>query len=284
MAVTDINDYVAKCTDANAQIAVATYTPYVDAGSATTASATANVWLDYFQINHYPHTGSGPGTTARQCTLATAGAIQFTNPGGGRKKYITGIQIIPHNNFNGLICLVDRLLDVSGLSGTSIVAQTVGGTIPRYNTDALSRGNVIMPLVWDAAIGASATTVSASYTKEDGTTSGRTTKLAVFGGAGNQERLRATMLPLADGDLGVRAVASVTLTATTGTAGNFGCAVVHPLLEVAIQSGSAVTLNCLTQLGYMPEVKTDACLTFMVLPTGTTVPEFTALIGMIEST
>ena len=63
---------------------------------------------------------------------------------------------------------------------------------------------------------------------------------------------------LAAGDTGVRAVADVTLAATTGTAGEFGIVIARPIVAIEMtQLGGGGGQSFLHSL---PEIKTGACL------------------------
>jgi hypothetical protein len=123
-----------------------------------------------------------------------------------------------------------------------------------------------------AAVGTTATTVTASYTNQDNT-SGRTTPAVVFGGTGFNAAGRMILLPLQEGDSGVRQVASVTIAASTGTAGNFGVVLFRPLLAICVSDSSAVapiaSLINGCSCGGAPTILNDACLFLLNVSTGT---------------
>ena len=112
-------------------------------------------------------------------------------------------------------------------------------------------------------MGATGTTVTASYTNQAGT-AGQTTVATVFGGTNFQLASQLLELPLAAGDSGVRAVANVNLVATTGTAGNFGVTLAKVLLAIPVFGQGIPDLNewdSMLQLGgCAPEILSDACL------------------------
>jgi hypothetical protein len=125
------------------------------------------------------------------------------------------------------------------------------------------------------AIGATATTVSASYTNTV-PTSGRTTPLATWGGTGFNLAQRLVMLPLASGDKGVTAVASVTNTATTTTAGAFGVTLAYPLVVLPLTVlGCGNLWSAITNIGGPLDLgaTSDACLALAWDPNTTTAPE-----------
>lgn len=224
--------------------------------------------------------GAAPGGTARNPTRTTSGALGQINPTGGRQKYITGVSMNGSIAMSGLI--VDRLADISGLSGTNTSPQnTTSLAVNRY-TGTASKGNQIFIEIY-AAVGTTATTITCSYTNESGTP-GRTTQTVVFGGTARREATRMILCPLQAGDTGVRSVESVTVAATTGTAGDFGVTIVRPLVPFCFPgAGIGCIIDCITQLPILPEVQTDACLTEISYSIVTTAPSDWGLISFVEA-
>lgn len=240
-------------------------------------------WIDA------PETGTTP-TTAATCTAGTVGALvthprltTTTNP-----LYLVGADFGSSYAAGVTHLLIDRLAHQGGLSGTSTTSQTTNlptAALPRYT----SGGGVMAAIEIYAAVGSTATTLTASYTNQAGT-SGRTTKDLVFGGNGNLAARLFLPLPLQDGDTGVQSVESVTLAASTATAGNFGVTLFKPLLLVpgghAFGSGQQPThwdgLVCGGQK--MIEVEDDACLQLLALVAGSGLgtPVFTGSLTVIE--
>lgn len=203
--------------------------------------------------------GAAPGAVAAP-TNATNGSLKQTNPSGGRELWSTARHVA--STQPGAILLYDRLLHISGLSGTVTTAQTVGGSLTR-NTNG--GGNEIWVEVY-TQIGASSTTITASYTDQDGN-AGQTTEAVAIGNTGLREAQRIIRLPLAAGDSGVRAVASVTLAATTGTAGDFGVTIARPL--GLFQMGSAGRSDVDSRI---IKIDDNACLAFAYFASGVTPP------------
>lgn len=236
-------------------------------GSAAAAATVASRFTSLWRYNGSPSDGASPGAVAAP-TNATVGSLEQTDAGGGRQKYLTGVQVA--NNAAGTLFLYDRLLHISGLSGTTTTAQTVGGTLTR-NTGGLN--NQIWAEIY-TAVGSTATTITASYTNEGGTAS-RTTQATGFGGTGLSEAQRVIPFPLQQGDKGVQAVASATVLASTLTAGDFGITVSRILLAVPcgiVGVGAARDL-IVNGPGLVP-IDTGACLAFLWLANGTTAPIF----------
>ena len=249
-------------------------------GSGAGAAAVIGQFTSMWTFNGYAGSGAAPGGTARNPTNATMGALPFTDPTGGRAKYLCGGYAYT-NNF-GAMTLYDRLADYRGLSGTSTSAQnTTSLAVNRY-TGTESIGNQIWLEIY-TIVGATATTATVSYTNQAGT-SGRTSKAVVFGGTARREATRHIRVPLADGDTGVRSVESVTLAATTGMAGDFGVTIAREIASFIIGSaGSGALTDFLTQLPSLPEIKTDACLTFSLFAATTTSPNLFTTLSMVEA-
>ena len=172
-------------------------------------------------------------------------------------------------NQQEVVILYDRLLHISGLSGTSTSAQTVGGTLTRNTT---GEGNQIWVEIY-GQIGATATTITASYTNTAGT-SGRTTQAVAIGGTNNREVTRVIPLTLQAGDTGVQAVASVTLAATTGTAGDFGITIARPLAFANNENaGSQFIRDFIAGMPDSDVIPADACLALAILSASTSAPQ-----------
>jgi hypothetical protein len=159
------------------------------------------------------------------------------------------------------------LLNVSGgLSGTVTTEQTTN--LP---TAALTRhtggDGVFIGIVIYATVGTTATTISVRYTNQAGTAN-RTSTVTAFGATGFREVGRLIQIPLEAGDTGVRSVEGVTLTATTGTVGNFGVCLFKPLMVFSLDSTTGTmpidAVSSGGMIGSMAEFDDDACLTFFV--------------------
>ena len=183
---------------------------------------------DLFLYDGMPGTAVAP-TTAVVPTNATQGCIGQTDPASGYKKWLHSIGGV--GSAAGTLVLYDLLSHQGGLSGTSApAAQTTNlptAALTRYTSGL----GVEIWLKIYTQIGASATTVTASYTNTT-PTAGRTTTAVAIGAANNREMTRVIALPLQAGDRGVTSVGSVTLAATTGTAGNFGVSLVKRIAEI----------------------------------------------------
>ncbi len=147
----------------------------------------------------------------------------------------------------------------------------------------VARRNGSVHITGNTQIGTTATTVTTSYTNQAGT-AGQASQATVFGGTAFREVNRAIILPLAQGDTGVRAVASVTVLATTGTAGNFGVTLYKPLMIFPIQAANVFSAfdPLLSMCGNMPEIIDDAALYWMYIAETTASGIFTAAVSFEE--
>jgi hypothetical protein len=124
---------------------------------------------------------------------------------------------------------------------------------------------VFIGIVIYVAVGSTATTISVRYTNQAGTAN-RASTVTTFGG---NERAagRLIQIPLQAGDTGVRSVEGVTVTANTGTPGNFGVCLFKPLTTFCLEStAGAMPVDAVSSggmIGSMAEFDDDACLTFM---------------------
>ena len=220
-----------------------------------------------------PTTGAIPDRTLQ-------GAIPFTPATGGRDKHLIGASITPLTA--GVYLLYDRLFHEGGLSGTSTAAQTIQGSTP---TPALTRntggaGNIAFYEIY-TIIGTASTTLTMTYTNQAGT--GSRTSTINIGATGFREVTRMQRIPLAAGDSGIQAIEQIQLTATTGTAGNFGITIAQPLAWIPV--GAAGTMgwrDYTTGLPGIPVIDPNACLALMFIPSAATAPELFGSLATIE--
>jgi len=207
-----------------------------------------------------PLAGAAP-TTAVVPTRATAGALGQFNPAADMQLIRATLSAANA----GVFWLIDRLSHQGGLSGTVITAQTTNlptAALTRYTSGV----GVMMGLTIYTIIGTTATTVTVSYTNEAGT-AGRTSEATVFGSTSFREAGRMILLPLQAGDIGVRSVESVTVLATTGTAGNFGVTLFRPILALSVPvTSQSFEWDPLFNLGAQaPDIVDNACLSWLAI-------------------
>lgn len=232
-------------------------------------------WSSLWKYDGQPGAATATPTTAVVTTNATAGAFaQATSASGAKKRLLS---ICACGVAAGSVLLYDRLVQHGGMSGTVTSAQTTNLT--SSTTPALTRHTsgvgVEAWLEVYTQIGVTGTTVTTSYTNST-PTSGKASVAAAFGNTAFREQDRIIPLPLASGDKGVTSVQSVTVLATTGTAGNFGITIAFPLviLPMAI-AGVGYAWSGIMMAGGPLDLgaTSDACLALGWFPVATTAPE-----------
>jgi hypothetical protein len=277
-SLTDLSDIINRVTGGSSGTPENLFF-FKDSRVAAAAGVTvAGRYTSLWEYNGQPSHGAAPGAVAIPDNT-TNGGLKQTDPGGGRQKWLLGATAT--SSIAGTLIIYDRLLHISGLSGTVTTAQTVGGTLTRY-TGTESVGNQIWVEIY-TQIGATSTTITANYTDQDGN-AGITSQSTAIGNTGLREVQRMIQIPLASGDTGVRAVASVTVAATTGTAGNFGVNIMRPLAYIPISLlGAGSVRDFISGLPSIIEIKTDACLAFQWLANSTAGPQIWGSLHMVEA-
>jgi hypothetical protein len=170
----------------------------------------------------------------------------------------------------------DRLAHMGGLSGTVTTAQTVSldlNTLGATNNISNRIGDtnysdVQWWLEWYTATGTTAVTATVAVTYNDGTTGNLTgASLAATRPASFMLSLNA-LIPAASSGKYIRAVNTVTLSATTGTAGSFGVTATRPRMTLAAPIANMKFVADWAQLGF-PEIFNESCL-FPIVLTSTT--------------
>jgi hypothetical protein len=224
--------------------------------------------------------GGAVPTVAAIPDRSTTGALPFTAPGGSRDLHLIGASVTPLTA--GVYLLYDRLMHIGGLAGNSTADQAVQGSpaSPALMRNTGGAGNIAWYEIY-TAIGTTATTLTMTYTDQDGNT-GQTSTINI-GGTGFREVTRAQRIPLAAGDTGMRAIEKVKLTATTGTLGNFGITIAQPLAWIPVGSpGTMGWRDYTTGLPGIPVPDPDACLAVMFLPAVATAPEVWGCFATVE--
>lgn len=156
---------------------------------------------------------------------------------------------------------------MGGLNGTLTTAQTVGVdltatglNLPADRRGAADYSDVQWWLEWYTDTGATASNATVAVTYDDGST-GNLAAIAVGG------TVRAgRMIPLTPAVNGryIRAVSSVTLSASTGAAGSFGVTATRPRTAVWSAVANKIETFDWAQLG-LPAIPNDSCLQMVCL-------------------
>lgn len=240
--------------------------------SATTEGA--GTWHSLWAIAGQPGAGAAAGSVNGAIpTKGTAGAIPYTNPGGGNTGYVgrwsAGASAL------GTLILYDRLWHNSALVGNVTTLQSF--TQPALTRETNGDGVELWGEIY-SAMGATGSVFTATYTNQAGTGS----RSATYTQPANALSV-GQMFPFAlqSGDSGVRSVQSVQLGTSTGTAGNFGLTLVKRIAEIPVTAVNVAGVLDFFGLGggVLPS---DACLAMMLLCGGTSSGEVQAGLSIIE--
>lgn len=231
---------------------------------ASLANAAAGQYFSLFTATGFPSAGTNP-TTAAICNQSTAGAMTFANQTAPAKSYLSYFFASNANSATN-IDIVDRLAHMGGLSGTSATAQTVnldpltlGVSSARYGSADLS--DIQWWLEIYTSLGATGVNATVNVTYTD-TTSGNLTAIAL-GATPRQGRLYPLNGLTTSGKI-IEKINNVTLSATTGTVGNFGFCCTRNRSSVSMPLANYQSVYDWAQLG-LPQIFNDSCLMFTML-------------------
>ena len=237
---------------------------------ASIASQAAGSYVSMWRATGQPGQGAVP-TTAAVCTTALAGAMGFAQQTAPATSYGAYMEVVTGNSAM-TVEIHDRIAHMGGLNGTLTTAQTVGidlsTLLSTSNVGArigdANYSDVQWWLEWYTATGATAATATVAVTYDDGT-SGNLAALSLAAGrpAGFMASLNA-LIPAASSGKYIRAVNTVTLSATTGTTGNFGVTATRIRMASMCPVANLKTISNWADLGF-PEIGNDACLFPVVL-------------------
>ena len=194
---------------------------------ASIAPQAAGTYVSLWRATGQPGQGAIP-TAAAVCNNTLVGAMNFTQQTGPATSYGAYMEVSTSNNAM-TVEIHDRIAHMGGLNGTLTTAQTVGidlltmqGTSNLVNRMGYANySDVSWWLEWYTATGSTAVTATVAVTYDDGTTGTIAVLLAAMRPASFMQSLNG-LIPAAQAGKYIRAVSTVTLSATTGTAGNFG--------------------------------------------------------------
>ncbi len=271
-----LDDFVQQATGANVET-------FCWLKEARQAGAAANALIagrphSLWTYDGNPSAGVAPGATAVIPTNATNGALKQTDPGGGREKWLTMMATNCRTIMQGRTTLYDRLSTISGLDGTNTGTQTTSGMAVTRNTGGV--GNELWIEIY-TALGGTARTITASYKNESGAT--HTTVATAIGGTNDTEATRMIQLPLQAGDRGVTDCISVTLSATTGTAGDFGVTILNPLAQCNQADGNSWGLSDFIIRHPGPvKIAAGACLALQYVGNAVGAPQLMTFFNFVE--
>ena len=194
---------------------------------ASIANAAAGQYHSLWRATGQPGQGAIPAAAAN-CNQSTTGCLTFNQQTDPAKSYLAYLEAASSNSAT-TVEVHDRLMHMGGLNGTLTTAQTVGMDFNGVTADNMverigdsNYSDIQWWLEWYADTGATAATATVAVTYSDGTTGNLTgVSLATTRRASFMQPLNG-LIPAGVAGKFIRSVNTVTLSASTGTAGNFG--------------------------------------------------------------
>lgn len=228
---------------------------------ASIATQIAGGFSSLWRATGIPGQGASP-TAFAVCTKALVGAVNFTNQTAPMTSYLAWAYLTC-SSVGQAIEIHDRLGHMGGLVGNVTTAQTANVDASNAGISADRRGDTNYSdiqwwLEWYTATGSTATNFTAAVTYDDNSTGNIVVAVAASTAA-------SRMYPIVSAVAGryIKSIQTIQLTATTGTAGNFGvtCTRQRTILRTDVANkGQEYNWG---QLG-IPEVPNDSCLFFIM--------------------
>ena len=241
---------------------------------ASISAQTANSYCSLWRATGQPGQGAIP-TVVATCNNTMVGTIGFNQQTSPSTSYGAYLEIATGNTAMTME-LHDRLANMGGLNGTLTTAQSVNldlntllatDNIDTRKGDA-NYSDVQWWLEWYTATGGTAVTATIVVTYNDGTTG----NLSVLSFAATRPASHMiplnSLIPSAQSGKFIRGIVSVTLSATTGTAGNFGVTVTRPRMTLSSPFANFKFIADWAQLG-LPEIYNSSAI-FPIVLTSTT--------------
>ena len=241
---------------------------------ASIASQTANSYCSLWRATGQPGQGAIP-TVVATCNNTTVGTIGFNQQTSPITSYGAYLEIATGNAAMTME-LHDRLASMGGLNGTLTTAQSVNLDLSTLlSTDKINvrkgdnnYSDVQWWLEWYTATGATAVTATIAVTYNDGTT-GNLSALSLASSRPASHMIPInSLIPSAQSGKFIRGIVSVTLSATSGTAGNFGVTATRPRMTLSAPIANHKFIADWAQLG-LPEIYNSSAI-FPIVLTSTT--------------
>ena len=236
---------------------------------ANIANALAGAYFSLWRANGQPGQGAIP-TAAATCNNALTGAMNFAQQTAPATSYGAWSNAVCSNSAV-TIEIHDRLMHMGGLVGNVTTAQTVNLNLNGVTADNMveRKGDANFSDVqwwaeWYTDTGATASNATVAVTYNDGTTGSLTTFAA--GGTVRAGRMIPlnNLIPAAAAGKFISSINTVTLSASTGTAGSFGFTATRPRMTMPLLLANKMEAFDWAQLG-LPEIFNSSCLSLIEL-------------------
>lgn len=213
-----------------------------------------------------PTLGAAPTTWAHP-TQATAGAInpKYVNPTGGATARILWANLI-YSVANQPLIVEDRIGHMGGLVGNVATSQAASCTLTTPAADGRCASNgsdVQWWLEWYSATGSTGVNATVNVTYSDNSTGNVVVALPASVPAFRMYPIRS-----ASANLTIKGINTVQLSATTGTAGNFGVTCTNRKFAFSLPVANQMFVGDWATLG-MPSLGSNSCLFFHYWATST---------------
>lgn len=240
---------------------------------ASLGNAVVGQLFSLWRATGQPAQAAIPGTTPAVPTSATLGAIGFANQTSPAESYLAWMTLASGNNAMSTE-VHDRIAHMGGLVLNVTTPQTITGldlntlapSADRLGSANFSDVQWFLEVYADGGGTASNATINVTY---DDNSSGNLTVVAV-GGTLRAGRMIALTPFIPTGSQGkfIRAINSVTLSASTTVAGNFGFTCTRQRTAMNLLVANKTETFDWAQLG-LPNVPNDSCLQFVMLTSTT---------------
>jgi hypothetical protein len=243
---------------------------------ASIANAAAAQFHSLWRATGQPGQGAIPGAAAT-CDNTLTGALGFTQQTAPATSYLGIIEGLC-SNAGTTLEIHDRLMHMGGLNGTLTTSQTVNldlhANLASDNLDArkgdANFSDVTWWLEWYTDTGATNTSVTVNVTYDDASTG----DLTATGNIGTTRRASQMiplngLIPAAKAGFYIRDVNSLTLSASTGTAGSFGVTATRYRAALYKPIANARFTADWAGLG-LPSIPNESCLFGIQLASTTT--------------
>lgn len=233
---------------------------------ASIANMTVGSLCSLWRATGQPAQGAIPGTTPAVPTSATTGAVLFTNQTSPVTSYLAWLAYVCSNSGMGLE-VHDRIAHMGGLVLNTTSAQTITGlnlatlapSADRLGASNYSDGQWFLETYTDGGATASNATINVTYNDD---TTGNLNTQAVGGTLRASRMLPLTpLIPTGSQGKFIKGINSVTLSASTGTAGNFGFTYTRQRTLVSAPTANFPNEKDWAQIG-LPEIPNDSCLMY----------------------
>lgn len=246
------------------------YTKFI-IDKASLANQVAGRMVSLWRASGVPAIPAAP-TTAVQLTNGTTGCIPFTSQTLPARSYI-GFADYSNSIAGNALVFCDRLANQGGLSFNITTSQTtnlpinlssLGVVSERIGVDNFSEIQWYLEVYTDGGATVSNATIGVIY---DDNSSGNLNVVAVGGTLRAGQCIHLNPFKLING-LYIKGITNVTLSAATGTVGNFGFTAVREIANCSNDVAQKRENFDWAKLG-LPEIPDGACLFPMIYPSST---------------